>query len=92
MTVQPTERGRAPGWRSVAFDARTPSRHGALACRDAFLDWCYAWTKSKGYIPDIDGFSNDVRSHFEGASFTRGRNRLGIRTPSRHRHDHRVRK
>ena len=69
MAVQLTERGRAllAERRARRENARS-SR--ALACRDAFLDWCYARTNSKGYVPDIDAFSDDVRSHFEGAPFT----------------------
>ena len=69
MAVELTERGRAllAERRARRENARS-SR--ALACRDAFLDWCYAWTNSKGYVPDIDAFSNDIRSHFEGAPFT----------------------
>ena len=71
MAVQLTERGRAllEERRARRENARS-SR--ALACRDAFLDWCYAWTSSKGYVPDIDRFSDDVRSHFEGSPFTPG--------------------
>ena len=70
MSVQLTERGRAllAERRNRRENARS-SR--ALACRDAFLDWCYACARSTGYIPDIAAFSDDVRSHFEGASFTR---------------------
>ena len=68
MAVQLTERGRALlAERRVRRENARSSR--ALACRDAFLDWCYAWTSSKGYVPDIDAFSSDVRSYFEGGPF-----------------------
>ncbi len=69
MAVELTERGRAllAERRARRENARS-SR--ALACRDAFLDWCYAWTSSKGYVPDIDAFSSDVRSYFEGGPFS----------------------
>lgn len=69
MAVELTERGRAllRERRARRENARS-SR--ALACRDAFLNWCYASTISKGYISDIEEFSKDVRSYFEGAPFT----------------------
>ena len=71
MAVQLTERGRALLEERRARRKNAKSSR-ALACRDALPGLVYAWTSSKGYVPDIDRFSHDVRSHFEGSPFTPG--------------------
>lgn len=62
-----TDQGKAAA--SEQRSLRSDPAKRMLACRAAFLDWCYAQDIIDA-SPDTDDFARDTRAHFYGEPFT----------------------